>query len=95
MTLLILERSEEALPWLERSIAITPGTGRMHLLIAAAYQELGRFSEAKEALAKALQLRPGSNGDNIALPTKNESPRYRARARQIGRLLIAVGLPEH
>src|SRR5262249_30174275 len=39
---LSMGRDEEALPWLQRSIAITPATGRSHLLLAAAYQRLGR-----------------------------------------------------
>lgn len=95
LTLVFMGQDEAALPWLKRSLAITPGTGRTNLVVAAAYQELGRYDEAKQALAKGLQLRPGSNGGNIGLPTKNESARYLSRAARITQILIAAGLPAH
>ena len=79
---------------LERSLAITPGTGRTHVVLAAAYEALGRHEEAKEAIAKTLQLRPGSNIDNVALPSKNQSPRYLRRVVEIKALLRDAGLPE-
>ena len=94
VTLVNLNRNEEALPWLERSLAITPGTGRTHVVLAAAYEALGRHEEAKAAIAKTLQLRPGSNIDNVALPSKNQSPRYRRRVAEIQALLRDAGLPE-
>jgi DNA-binding winged helix-turn-helix (wHTH) protein/Flp pilus assembly protein TadD/TolB-like protein len=93
VALVSMERYEQALPWLQRSLAITQGTGRTHLLIAAALQALGRHDEARQYVAKALQLRPGSNGENIGLPPKNQSPRYLARANAIRDLLIAADLP--
>lgn len=94
ISLLFLDRNEEALPWLKRSIAVTPGTGRTHFAAAAALVELGRVAEAKEYLAKGLQIRPGSTSENIALPTKNQSPRFLARSEQIKQVLVAAGLPE-
>lgn len=94
LALVHLKRHEEAIPWLQRSLAVTPGTGRSHMILAAAYQALGRSDEAKEAVAKALQLRPGSNAGNIALPTKNQSVRYLGSAANISTLLLAAGLPE-
>lgn len=94
VTLVNLNRNEEALPWLERSLAITPGTGRTHVVLAAAYEALGRHEEAKAAIAKTLQLRPGSNIDNVALPSKNQSPRYLRRVAEIQALLRDAGLPE-
>lgn len=88
-----MDRSEEALPWLERSIAVTPGTGRTHFLLAAAYQRLGRFDEAKAALAEGMRLRPGTTAANVALPPNNASAVYLARAKDINDLLIAAGMP--
>ncbi len=87
-------RDEDALPRLQRSIAITPATGRSHLLLAAAYQRLGRTDEARAALAQTMALRPGSNATNIAPPQKNTSPRYREAGEQIIRAGIAAGLPD-
>ena len=94
VTLVNLNRNEEALPWLERSLAITSGSGRTHVVLAAAYEALGRHEEAKAAIAKTLQLRPGSTIHNVALPFKNQSARYVRRVAEIQALLLAAGLPE-
>lgn len=93
VALVFMERYEQALPWLQQSLAITQGTGRTHLLIATALQALGHHDEARKYVAKALELRPGSTGENIGLPPKNQSPRYLARADAARDLLIAAGLP--
>jgi DNA-binding winged helix-turn-helix (wHTH) protein/Flp pilus assembly protein TadD len=90
---MLLGRDEEALPWLHRSIAITPATGRSHLLLGAAYQRLGRSDEARAALAQTLALRPGSTAMNIAPPRKNTSPRYQEASELIIRDAVAAGLP--
>ncbi|MFZ0775411.1 MAG: tetratricopeptide repeat protein [Xanthobacteraceae bacterium] len=92
---MLMDRDQEALPWLQRSLAITPGTGRTFILLAGAYQRLGRVDEAKAAMAKALVLRPGSTADNMPLPEKNVSPITIAATERISRAEIAVGLPEH
>jgi len=90
---LLLNRNENAVGWLQRSIAITPGTGRTHMLLAAAYQRLGRPAEAKQTLATAMQLRPGSTAVNIVLPSLNASPTYLEASEKISRTLIEIGLP--
>jgi DNA-binding winged helix-turn-helix (wHTH) protein/tetratricopeptide (TPR) repeat protein len=95
LTLMLMDRDQEALPWLQRSLAITPGTGRTQALLAAAYQRLGRTEEAKTVMAKALELRPGSTRDNVAMPSKNTSPLWLEATEKIGRAEIAAGLPEH
>ena len=92
---MLMDRDQEALPWLQRSLAITPGTGRTYILLAGAYQRLGRADEAKAAMAKALALRPGSTADNMPLPEKNVSPITIAATERISRAEIAAGLPEH
>lgn len=94
MTLMLMDRSEEALPWLQKSLAITPGSGRTHMLLSAAYEKLGRPIEAKAAMARGLELRPGSNLSNVALPPKNASPIFIAASEWIGRAYLAAGLPE-
>jgi DNA-binding winged helix-turn-helix (wHTH) protein/tetratricopeptide (TPR) repeat protein len=91
---LMMGRDEEALPWLQRSIAITPASGRPLVLLAAAYQRLGRTDEANAALSQALKLRPGSTVSNIAIPTKNTTPAYIEARDRINQALIAAGLPE-
>ncbi len=94
MTLMLMDRAEEALPWLQRSLAITPGSGRSYMLLSAAYQGSGRPAEAKAAMEKGMALRPGSNLSNTALPSKNASPTFLAASERIGRAYIAAGLPE-
>jgi tetratricopeptide (TPR) repeat protein len=87
-------RAEEAVPWLQRSLAITPGTGRTHMLLAAAYQRSGRPDEAKAVLAKALELRPGTTALNVAPPTKNASPVFLEASPRVIQAMVDAGLPE-
>lgn len=94
MTYMLMGRNEEALPWLEKSIAITPATGRTHFLLAAAYQQLGRKQEAKAAMDKGLELRPRSSAANVRLPTKNSSSTFLEAAESVIRAMVEAGLPE-
>jgi tetratricopeptide (TPR) repeat protein/TolB-like protein len=93
LTLVVMDRNEEAIPYLTRSIAITPATGRSHAVLATAYQRLGRTAEAKAALAKTLELRPGSTVANIALDPKNASPVYNEAAKRVEDVILALGMP--
>jgi DNA-binding winged helix-turn-helix (wHTH) protein/tetratricopeptide (TPR) repeat protein len=93
-TYLLMGRAEEALPWLQRSIAVTPASGRTHMLLAAAYQQLGRTEDARVAMAVALELRPGSSARNMPPPTKNVSPVYLKASERAVSLMVAAGLPE-
>jgi DNA-binding winged helix-turn-helix (wHTH) protein/tetratricopeptide (TPR) repeat protein len=95
LALVELERYEAAIPWLERSLAISAGSGRTHMLLAVAYQALGQFDDAKKAMAKGLELRPGSNTSNVQLEPKNESARFSARTPALLKLMTDAGLPKH
>lgn len=88
-----MERYEQALPWLQRSRDITPATGRTDFAIAACLQALGRYEEARKAVEEGLRLRPGTTGATVALPVKNQSPRYIAGAEKVIDLMVAAGLP--
>lgn len=90
---LVQERNAEALGWLQRSIAITPASGRAYMLLAVAYHRLGRQQDAKDALEKGLALRPGSTGTNVALRKDNASNVYLRAAGKISRDLVEIGLP--
>lgn len=92
-TLMLMGRDEEALPWLERSVAITPGSGRTHMLIATAHHRAGRTEEARAAMSRALHLRPGSTARNTALPTRNASPIFLEAAQKVRDGFVAAGLP--
>jgi len=93
LTYVMMDRNEDAVPWLQRSLAITPGTGRTHFVLAAAYQRLGRHNEARAAIEAGMTLRPGSHAGNVALPTRNASPAFLARSAQVNALMVAAGLP--
>lgn len=94
MVNVLMGRDEEALPWLRRSIAITPGTGRSHFLLAAAYQRMGRFEAAKAAIAEGLRLRPGTNRQSVWPPMKNASPVCIAAWERVVQSEVDAGLPE-
>jgi DNA-binding winged helix-turn-helix (wHTH) protein/tetratricopeptide (TPR) repeat protein/TolB-like protein len=94
LAILAKGQGEEALPWLQRSIAITPATGRSHLLLAAAYQRSGRFEEARAAVAEGLRLRPGTTRLNVSPPMKNASPVCIAAWERILQAEVDAGLPE-
>jgi DNA-binding winged helix-turn-helix (wHTH) protein/Flp pilus assembly protein TadD len=91
---LLMGRNEEALSWLQRSIAITPATGRSHLLLAATYQRSGRFEEARAAIAEGLRLRPGTTRLNVSPPMKNASPVCIAAFDRVIQSEVDAGLPE-
>jgi Flp pilus assembly protein TadD len=91
---MMMGRAEDAVPWLQKSIAITSASGRTHMLLAAAYQQLGKTEEAREAMEKARELRPGSTVGNVPPPRKNSSPVYIEASDRIMRSMAAAGLPE-
>lgn len=90
----LMHRDEDAVPWLQRSLAVTPATGRTHMLLAAVYQRLGRTDEAKAAMKKGLELRPGTTALSVRTPTKNASPVYIEASNAIIAAMVAAGLPE-
>ncbi|WP_284266166.1 winged helix-turn-helix domain-containing protein [Bradyrhizobium iriomotense] len=94
MANVLMGRDEEALPWLQRSIAITPGTGRSHFLLAAAYRRTSRFEEARAAIAEGLRLRPGTTRLNVWPPMKNASPVCIAAWERVVQAEVDAGLPE-
>jgi DNA-binding winged helix-turn-helix (wHTH) protein/Flp pilus assembly protein TadD len=91
---MLMGRAEDAVPWLQKSIAITAASGRTHMLLAAAYQQLGKTDEARAAMQKGRELRPGSTVLNVPTPKKNSSPIYIEAAERIMQLMAAAGLPE-
>ncbi|KRQ96617.1 transcriptional regulator CadC [Bradyrhizobium jicamae] len=90
---MLMGRAEDAVPWLLKSIAITSASGRTHMLLAAAYQQLGRTEEARAAMQKGMELRPGSTYRNVPTPKKNSSPVYIEATERIMQLMVAAGLP--
>ena len=90
---MLMGRAEDAIPWLQKSIAITSASGRTHMLLAAAYQQLGKTEDARAAMQKGMELRPGSTYINVPTPKKNSSPIYIEATEKIMQLMLAAGLP--
>jgi DNA-binding winged helix-turn-helix (wHTH) protein/Tfp pilus assembly protein PilF/TolB-like protein len=91
---MLMNRAEEALPWILSSIAITPASGRSYMLLSAAYEDLGRLDEAKAAMEKGLALRPGSNAINVLIPQKNASSTFVTANDRLIKAFVAAGLPQ-
>ncbi len=91
---LLMGRGADAAPWLERSISITAGSGRTHMMLAAAYQEIGKTDEARTAMQEGLKMRPGTTRLNIAPPNKNSSPVYLSATDRVIQFMVDAGLPE-
>jgi DNA-binding winged helix-turn-helix (wHTH) protein/tetratricopeptide (TPR) repeat protein/TolB-like protein len=91
---LLMGRGDGAVPWLQRSIAITSASGRSHMLLAAAYVKAGRIDEAKAAMTEGLKLRPGTTALNVAPAMTNASPVFLQASERIIESMVAAGLPE-
>jgi DNA-binding winged helix-turn-helix (wHTH) protein/tetratricopeptide (TPR) repeat protein len=90
---LLLNRNAEAAAWLERSIVITPASGRSQMMLAVAYKRLGRIDDARAAMAKGMALRPASTVSNVMTPVQNASPIYVAAGEQAVQTMAELGLP--
>jgi Flp pilus assembly protein TadD len=90
----LMGRGSDAVPWFQRSIAITTASGRTHMMLAAAYQKAGRFDDAKAAMQEGLRLVPGTTKLNVAPPSKNASPVYLEATDKVVQLMGDAGLPE-
>jgi DNA-binding winged helix-turn-helix (wHTH) protein/Tfp pilus assembly protein PilF len=91
---LLMDRNEDAVKWLQQSIAVTKASGRTQMLLAVAYQRLGRLDEARATMAEAMALRPGSTLANVEVPRLNASEVYLAGSRRIMQQLAELGLPD-
>ena len=54
-------------------------SGRSHMLMAAAYQQLGRIDEARAAVTEGLKLRPGTTALNVAAADQECQARFLSR----------------
>ncbi len=55
---MLMGRAEDAVPWLQKSIAITSASGRTHMLLAAAYQQLGKTERSQRGNGKGARIAP-------------------------------------
>ena len=90
---LLMDRDEEAINWLQRSIAITPAPGPL------AFWPRPISGWAGPRRPERRWRRPWNCGPvrpraNIALPTRNASPVYLEASERIIQALVEAGLPE-
>jgi len=90
---LLLDRNDEAVSWLNRSIAAAPGTGRSFALLAAAYERLGRHDEASAALEKFRARQPEASLRSMFPPDRKGNPRYVEAMQRLRPALAQTGLP--
>ena len=64
------------------------------MMLAAAYQEIGKTDEARTAMQEGLKMRPGTTRLNIAPPNKNSSPVYLSATDRDIQFMVDAGLPE-
>jgi hypothetical protein len=55
---------------------------------------LGQTDKARAAMAKVMELRPGSTAGNILPPAKNANPAFLEANQRILRAELEAGLPE-
>lgn len=89
----LMGQPADALPWVERSIAITPASGRSIIYLAGVYESLGRHADAVATMQRGMALRPGSTAVNIINPTKNATPVFLKAQERLLPPMIAAGLP--
>jgi Tfp pilus assembly protein PilF len=91
---LLMDRNEDAVKWLQQSLAVTKASGRTQMLLAVAYQRLGRLDEARATMAEAMALRPGSTTSNVPTPKLNASATYLAGSQKLLQQMAELGLPD-
>lgn len=67
LALVATERAEEALPVLERSIALKADDAEVHAYQADAFRRLGRAARAEASYKQAIALQPGVGGPHFEL----------------------------
>jgi adenylate cyclase len=89
--LFLLERYDDALSILEEAVQRNPALGRVHLILAATYAELGQPEEAAWSVVEALSISP-----DISLAKERRGTNY-MRASDLEHYIEALrkaGLPE-
>jgi len=69
LAIVLMHRAQlaEALPLLQRAVAIAPGDPRIHEQLGQLYMQQGNFSEAQKSLAIATRLDPGKSNLHFLL----------------------------
>ncbi len=90
---LLLNKNEEAIGWLSRSIEAAPGTGRSFALLAAADERLGHHDEARAALDKFRERQPSATLRSMFAANRTGNVRYVEAMLRLRPAFAQIGLP--
>jgi tetratricopeptide (TPR) repeat protein len=96
--LILLGRDDDAVRSLTGSLQANPRNVTSQALLAAAYAHLGRPEEARAALARYDQVRPGVRVSTFRrlspVPLALTSPKYREQFERLKEGLLKAGMPQ-
>jgi TolB-like protein/class 3 adenylate cyclase len=85
---------DEAVTWLNRSIALDPKLPTPHCLLAAALAHLGRTDEARQAAGQGVELNPNFTITRFRAWSFSDHPIYLAGRERIYEGMRLAGVPE-
>jgi tetratricopeptide (TPR) repeat protein len=89
-----LERPEEAVVWLRRSLDSNRNYPPTHFYLAAAFAQLERPNEARSSVNAGLALDPRFTLERFRLSAESDNPIYLARRKRLIDQLRRAGVPE-
>jgi tetratricopeptide (TPR) repeat protein len=96
MTYLFLGRDQEAVPWLEKAVALNDKVWTYHVYLAAAYALTGRADEARKEIDVVERLSPGQTVAK-RIPAMNRFSSNETFRKQVDHVvsgLRSAGMPE-
>ena len=94
MAKILLDRPEEAVVWLRRSLDSNRNYPPTHFYLAAAFAQLGRPDEARSAVNAGLALDQRFTLERFRLSAESDNPIYLARRDRLIDHLRQAGVPE-
>jgi len=88
-----LQRDDEALDWLTKSVALSPRDSFTRVFLVSALALSGRQTEAKLELAELLRLKPDFTLSYFKSVEVSDDPTFRAQRQRIYEGLRRAGLP--
>ena len=89
-----LRRDDEAIDWLNKSVALNPNDPFTHMFVASALALSGREAEAKVQLAELLRLKPEFTLGHFKAVEPSDVQAFRAQRERIYQGLRRTGVPE-
>jgi TolB-like protein/class 3 adenylate cyclase/Tfp pilus assembly protein PilF len=97
-SLLMLQRDDQAIEWLRRTLAVMPERSIQQALLASALALTGRQAEAREALQRYLSLKGTTSKTIVQFRARHralsDDPKWRAYSDRLIEGLRKAGMPE-